>query len=83
MLNPEFCDYETMIRLPKIYYKSNSSSSATKSSLSLQDQLTAKSWLFVTPNTQLGNLSLNAGFRTNIKREIASITKTMTCICTI
>lgn len=54
MLNPEYGDLEGLVRFPKIYHKSNSSSTATKSSTSLQDQLTAKSWLFVTPTTQLG-----------------------------
>lgn len=62
------------MRLPKLSNKSQSFSSGSKASL--QDQLTAKSWLLVTPTLQLG-------FRSTQKREIASITKTMTCICSI
>lgn len=54
MLNSEYTDFDGLVRLPKIYHKTNSSSIATKSSASLQDQLTAKSWMFVTPNSQLG-----------------------------
>ena len=46
-----------MVRLPKISHKSTSTtSSITKSNISLQDQITAKSWLYVTNNSQLGIL---------------------------
>lgn len=70
------------MRLPKLSNKSQSFSSGSKASL--QDQLTAKSWLLVTPTLQLGiSFIYLSGFRSTQKREIASITKTMTCICSI
>lgn len=68
MISPECTDFDGLVRLPKIYHKTNSSSTATKSSTSLQDQLTAKSWLFVTPTAQLGTKSDKLGFRSGIKR---------------
>lgn len=40
------------MRLPKLSNKSQSFASGSKTSL--QDKLTAKSWLFVTPTLQLG-----------------------------
>lgn len=43
-----------MGKFPRIYHKSQSTSSGTKSSNSLQDQISAKSWLYVTPSVQLG-----------------------------
>jgi hypothetical protein len=68
MLSPDFSDFDGLVRLPKIYHKTNSSSTATKSSASLQDQLTAKSWMLLTPTMQLGNSSLKTGFRSSTKR---------------
>ena len=58
MQSPDYTDFDGLVRLPKIYHKTNSSSTATKSSTSLQDQLTAKSWLLITPTTQLGIYSI-------------------------
>lgn len=54
MLSPEIPDSDTLVRFPKIYHKSKSTSSGTKSSISLQDSITAKSWLYTTSSTQSG-----------------------------
>ena len=45
--------------------------------------VTAKSWLYYTPNGIHGKCYVKLGFRSDVKREIASITKVMTAICTI
>ena len=55
------------MRLPKLSNKSQSFASGSKTSL--QDKLTAKSWLFVTPTLQLGTYcSLLVRFQINTKK---------------
>lgn len=58
MLSPELPDSDTLVRFPKIYHKSKSTSSGTKSSVSLQDSISAKSWLYWTSSTQSGLFKL-------------------------
>lgn len=68
MLAPEVPDSDALVRFPKIYHKSKSTSCGTKSSISLQDSISAKSWLYWTSSVQSGTIKIYLGFRSNVKR---------------
>ena len=71
-----------MVRLPKIGYKSKSVPGNSRSPHP-HDTVSAKAWFYCTPNSQFGMSCPNEGFKSGQKREIASITKVMTAICTL
>lgn len=47
------------------------------------DYITAKSWFYSTPRSTYGTSSPILGYKANVKREIASLTKIMTALCTL
>ena len=79
MHTPESIDKDKL-KFPKISHKSKSVPGNRHNTP--QDIVTAKAWLYVTPNSQMGNNNDYLGFKANSKREIASITKVMTAIST-
>jgi hypothetical protein len=56
------------VKFPPITKKSKSLPSNSKSTPSSLDLVTAKSWMYSTPNTQYGNINKNLGFKVTAKR---------------
>lgn len=54
MQSPQIQEYDAMVKFPKINHKSKSTSSGTKSAISLQDAISAKAWMYYTSSSQLG-----------------------------
>lgn len=71
------------VKFPKIASKSKSVPGNGRSQSSPHDSVSAKSWFYVTDKAQFGNSWPSSGFKSNVKREIASLTKIMTALCTI
>ena len=66
MLPPESLDRD-QIKFPKITMKAKSLPGSKKDPNSI-DMVSAKSWLYYTPNGIQGILFCNSGFKTDIKR---------------
>ena len=81
MLSPEFPEKES-VKFPRIPHKSKSMPSNPRNA-SITDLITAKSWLYCTPTSQYGKIKSYAGFKSQAKREIASLTKIMTGLCAL